>query len=122
MIYFDKLSLETWKKEGVNSLSVFFYKSGCAGTKIQVERGKNSLCNKEIVQDDITLYIKDDESALLENARITQAGSKWIFTSQNINTRCGCGSSFSLKSDSPLKDKVERLRIAMKQKQEGIHK
>ena len=49
---------------------------------------------------------------------ITWTGEKWILTSKNINTRCGCGSSFSIKSGDALQDKISQMKLAMKEKKE----
>lgn len=122
MITFDKKTLAQWHQDWVKELSVYFYKSGCAGTKIRVETTRISDCNKEIPQDELTIYVKDSEIELIDWGRITQAGNKWLFQNKNINSHCGCGSSFSLKSDNPLQDKIARMKLAMKLKKEWTHR
>ncbi|MBP9812483.1 hypothetical protein KBC86_03810 [Candidatus Gracilibacteria bacterium] len=122
MIHFDKKTLDQWKNDGIKNISLFFYESGCAGTKIQVETKKNPECDTEIIQDSLCFFVRRSEFELIDEGHITQVGKKWIFTSPNINTRCGCGSSFSLKSESPLLDKVAQMKLMMKQKREGIHR
>lgn len=72
MIHFDKTTRETWKKENVDNISIFFYESGCAGTKIQVEKGKNPLCEEKITQENLIIYVKKNELSALENGRITR--------------------------------------------------
>jgi Fe-S cluster assembly iron-binding protein IscA len=121
MIHFDKKTLEQWKKDGTQNISIFFYESGCAGTKIKVELEKIPSCNQEIIQGFLCISLKSNEFHLIDEWRITQVGKKWIFTSPKINTRCGCWSSFSLKSESPLQDKIAQMKLAMKQKRDGIH-
>lgn len=90
MIHFDKKTLEHWKKEGIQTVSLYFYESGCAGTKIGVETKKIADCETEVIQDALLIHMRKSEASLIENGRITQVGKKWIFTSPNINTRCGC--------------------------------
>jgi hypothetical protein len=42
--------------------------------------------------------------------------------SESINNHCGCGKSFSLKTGDVLTDKIQSMKLVMKQKREGIHK
>ena len=61
MIHFDKKTLEHWEKEGVQTISLFFYESGCAGTKIGVETQKLADCESEIKQDSLHIYMRRNE-------------------------------------------------------------
>lgn len=122
MIHFDKKTLEAWKNENIDTISLYFYESGCAGTKIGVETKKLPDCEIQVIQDAFHIYMRKSEVSLIENGHITQVGKKWIFTSPNINTRCGCGSSFSLKTNSAIQDKVARMKLAIQQKRDGVHK
>jgi hypothetical protein len=61
MIHFDKKTLEHWEKEGVQNISLFFYESGCAGTKIGVETQKLADCESEIKQDSLHIYMRRNE-------------------------------------------------------------
>ena len=42
----------------------------------------------------ISIYTKEQDRKILENAYITFTGEKWILKSDEILTRCGCGKSF----------------------------
>ncbi len=122
MIHFDKKTLSNWKEMDIKTISVYFYESGCAWTKIQVEIGKSPLCDREIFQEWLTFYVKNNEFHLIDEWKITHVWNKWIFQNSTINTRCWCWSSFSLKSESPLQDKIARMKLAMKEKKDWIHK
>ena len=118
---FDKATLEIWKKEGVKNVSCTFVEKGCAGTKIQVSTEILPSTEHTFTQDDILIYVRPEEASFFMRSTLTHVGSKWIVKSEDINTRCGCGSSFSLKSLNPIQDKIARMKLAIKQKKEGIH-
>jgi hypothetical protein len=74
-----------------------------------------------IEQEGIKISLMQSTLPYLDGSMITWTGKKWILTSEKINTRCGCGSSFSLKSGNAIQDKIAQMRLAIKEKKEGIH-
>ncbi len=78
--------------------------------------------DQEISIPPLSVWVNKNEESLFSEAFISWNGKKWILKSEAINTRCGCGSSFSVKSGNTLHDKIERTKLAIKQKKEGIHK
>ena len=121
MIRFDKNTENSWKERSIKNISIRITNTGCAGHKIQVEEWINPDIQNSIIQGDMNLYISVSDLNQLENSLLTWTGKKWILVSEKIHTRCGCGSSFSLKSGNPIQDKITQMKLAMKEKKEWIH-
>ena len=98
MIQFDPHTLASWKERHISHISIIVTDTGCAGHKIRIEEGVHIDTDSTLEQDGLTLSMKREYLASLDGSRITHTGKKWILTSSEVNTRCGCGSSFSLKS------------------------
>ncbi|MBP6981554.1 hypothetical protein KBB25_02160 [Candidatus Gracilibacteria bacterium] len=120
MQIFDQKTIQDWKERNIREISLSVINKGCAGQKILVTEERNQFFIEQGSQDGITLWIDSEYKKFFEGARITHVGTKWIVASNEVNTRCGCGSSFSLKK-SPLQDKIARTKLAIKEKKEGIH-
>ena len=71
--------------------------------------------------DGVTFHFFSEEKAFFENSRITRAKNKWILKNEHINTRCGCGSSFSRKTGNPIHDKIAQMKEKIRQKKELSH-
>lgn len=71
MITFDKKTLEQWHSDGIDSVSIYFSQSGCAGTKIKVETEQSPLCDYCIVENGLNIYVKKQELKDIEGGKIT---------------------------------------------------
>ena len=120
MILFQKKQIEYWKQEQINDISCVIIQSGCAGYKLSVTPGIHTQTDMILEQDGIYIHIESRYSKLYENARATEVQGKWILTSEQIGTRCGCGSSFSISTGNPIQDKISQLKLKMKKKKEGL--
>ena len=58
--------------------------------------------HKKIEDSHVTIHALPEDWEKLENSRITFANGKWIFTSDLVKRRCGCGSSFSFSDENTL--------------------
>ena len=121
MIIFDPLTLKDWKNRGVTDVSLSLLKAGCAWEKIQIEESKNPTMQEGEDTDGITFHFFSEERGFFQNSRITHVKNKWILTNENINTRCGCGSSFSRKTGNPMHDKIAQMKEKLRQKKEKTH-
>lgn len=121
MITFDSKSIASWKERQITAISCIITDSGCAGHKIQIKEERDPLLNYSFSIDSLRVYLRKEDEKLLEKSRITWTGKKWILTSDKINTRCGCGSSFSLKSGNAIQDKIAKIKLIIKEKNEGTH-
>lgn len=121
MIKFDPKTIASWKERNITAISCIVTNTGCAGHKIRIQEGRDALIDFSVGQDGMTLHISEKDWHTLDGSMITWTGKKWILTSNSVNTRCGCGSSFSLKTGNPLQDKVAQMKLAIKEKKEGIH-
>lgn len=114
MITFDKISLQKFRDQQVGEVFVRFVQKGCEGNKVEVLT--------EIPSSDAGLVWFDvpglriatlaNESEKLTGSRLTQVGAKWIFTSDKVAGRCGCGSSFRFAGD-PAKTPKEFVNISL---------
>lgn len=122
MIRFDPKTLTSWKERNIHDITIIITNTGCAWHKIKIEEWNTKPMDYTLKQDDLHISLMQKHLTLLEWSMITWTGEKWILTSKNINTRCGCGSSFSIKSGDALQDKISQMKLAMKEKKEWIHK
>jgi Fe-S cluster assembly iron-binding protein IscA len=121
MLRFDPKTLTSWKTRDITHVSCEVIDGGCAGQKLLITEDISELCDSTLFTDGITVHARRRDISYFEDAYITHVGNQWILSSEAVNTRCGCGKSFSLKSDNPIQDKIARMKLAMKQKKEGIH-
>lgn len=115
----DKNTIREFEESGIQEIQCSFIQSGCAGTKIRVtpisEESEKIWMIAHVIHENLICYFKPSEVQQFDGAIITKAQGKWIFTSSKINTRCSCGSSFSLKTGDKMKDAIRKFQ-AMKQK------
>ena len=69
----------------------------------------------------VSFHFFSEQKAFFENSRITRAKNKWILANERINTRCGCGSSFSRKTGNPIHDRIAQMKEKIRQKKEFSH-
>ena len=120
-IHFDSQILKKWKENNVKNISIAIIARWCAGNKIQITEWTIDG-NAVHIYESLSIHYEKKYESVLNGSRLTWTGKKWILTSLSIHARCGCGSSFSLKSGNPLQDKLTQIKLAMKQKRDGIHK
>ena len=119
---FDSRTISDWQTRGITDVSCFLIARGCAGEKVQVIEGiEADMDNSESNKHGITFHTRASESTFFQGIRITYVWQKWIVSWDNVNTHCGCGSSFSRKSGNPIQDKVARMKERMRQKKEKAH-
>ena len=120
MLTLDKKTVTEFESEGIHKLKVFFYEAGCSGTKINMET--DFEVDSEIEQLDseygFELYVPKTDKQYLENASITRvvkadhtgiAKTRYIFASDDVEDRCGCGTSFAFEKPAPVID-LEKLK------------
>jgi Fe-S cluster assembly iron-binding protein IscA len=135
MLTLDKKTIADFTKTWVKKLKVFFIDAGCSGTKIEMQT------EFEVTDDLIALplekgvpegggiiyYIPKTDREYLENAKITrvvvadhtgEAKARYIFASDEVEDRCGCGTSFAFEKPVPVVDleKLKLLRLNFKNK------
>ena len=120
MLQLDKKTVNEFETTWVKKLKVFFYEAWCSGTKINMET------EFEITQDieklgseyGFDLYVPKTDKEHLKDANITRvvvadhtgvAKSRYIFASDDIEDRCGCGTSFAFEKPVPKID-LEKLK------------
>jgi Fe-S cluster assembly iron-binding protein IscA len=114
MITLDKISLQKFREQGVREVFVHLIKKGCEGTKVEVltEIPTGEILETFTMDDGFTVSCPASESEKLDGSRITRSGEKWIFTSEKVTGRCGCGSSFRFAGD-PAKAPKEFAGISI---------
>lgn len=121
MLQLDKKTVSEFENSWVKKLKVFFIEAGCSGTKIdmQTEFEIDEKIEKLDTEYNFELYIPKTDTQYLENARITRVVRadhtgveqvRYIFASDDIEDRCGCGTSFAFEKPVPKID-LEKLRL-----------
>lgn len=113
MITLDKISIAKFRELGVREVFVHLIQKGCEGTKVEVlTELPTDMPLIRFESPELTVVCLESEVEKLENARLTQVGNKWIFTSKQVTGRCGCGSSFRFAGD-PAKTPKEFVNISL---------
>ncbi|MDD5376954.1 MAG: hypothetical protein PHH16_02445 [Candidatus Gracilibacteria bacterium] len=117
----DKNSIRSFSDTGIHSVFISFVQSGCAGTKvsIQTEFSETGLVSSPITRE-LTAFYREEEKEALEQGQITFAKGKWIFSSKKVQSRCGCGESFSFEKKLIDPKKLAKLQ-GIFGKKKGIH-
>lgn len=138
MLTLDKKTVSEFEASWVKKLKVFFIEAGCSGTKIDMQTDfeitddlieiphPNPLLTKERETSKaggrgFKIYIPKTDRQYLENAKITRvvvadhtgnAKTRYIFASEDVEDRCGCGTSFAFEKPAPKIDleKLKKLR------------
>ncbi len=124
MLNIDKNALKYFKEEKFEKIKIFFYNAWCSGTKV------NITDNFDITENLLKITLKIENHELLcffdkkdkekfQNCSITRiikADHNWkekisyIYSSENVKSRCWCWSSFSFWEDKEPKIKLESLK------------
>lgn len=119
MLKLDNKTIADLENKGVKNIKVFFYNAGCSGTKLNVE--ENCELTDELVQLEweycFEVYVEKKDADKFENVRVTRTITadhtgvekvRYIFSSDDVQQRCGCGSSFSFE-EKKLKLDLSKL-------------
>ena len=120
MLQLDQKFITELENSAVEKIKVFFYNAGCSGTKINIETDFELTDDVEELESSYAfkLYVPKRDKEHLENARITrtvkadhtgQEKVRFIFTSEEVEDRCGCGTSFAFEKKAP---KVDLAKLA----------
>ena len=98
---------------------MLFRSAGCSGIKVSVETEFELDETLELLESNFSqIYTPKTDLIHLQNGRITrtikadhtgQEKVRYIFTSEEIQDRCGCGTSFAFEKKKPKID-LEKLR------------
>lgn len=120
-LYIDKNVLELFKEE---NLKVFFYKSGCEWTKINIEPINDFEWLESINIDNKIIWLNSEEKNFLDNWKIVLQikkednwhgwKNKFLFVSKKITSRCWCSSSFSFENKLIDSNKLKLLKNVFK--------
>ncbi len=129
MLQLDKKTVSEFENAGVKQLKVFFYEAGCSGNKIDMLTDFEITDELEQIKSEylFDIYIPKTDKIHLENAKITrvvkadhtgQEQVRYIFTSEEVLDRCGCGTSFAFEKKQPKidLDKLRKMRENFKNK------
>lgn len=121
MLQLDAKTLQELESSWVTKLKVFFYEAWCSGTKINMET-EFDVDDTLVLLDTwyiFATYVPKTDQKYLENARITRVvkadhtgikKTRYIFASDDVEDRCGCGTSFAFEKPVPKVD-LEKLRL-----------
>lgn len=114
-----KLTAEIIEKN-IQKIFVHFYEAGCSWKKINIEFHDFNIADLVPLDSDydFQIYVKVEEQALLDAWTITRTQkadhtwnikTRYIFSSEKVQDRCGCGTSFAFEKKK-LKIDLEKLR------------
>lgn len=129
MLQLDKQTVTELETTWVEKIKVFFYEAGCSGTKIDMSSDFDITDDVEELDSgyQFKIYVPHADRKYLENARITKTVKadhtgkekiRYIFASDDVEDRCGCGTSFAFEKKAPKVDlqKLQKLRENFKTK------
>lgn len=120
MLQLDKKLVSELEEKWIEKVKVFFYESGCSGTKIDIAVAdfETQGLLKTDSEYGFDIYVESDEKAKFENCSITRVQkadhtgelkSRYIYSSEEVLDRCGCGTSFAFEKKKPKID-LEKLK------------
>lgn len=120
MLQLDPKTVNELQSTWIEKIKVFFIEAWCSGTKINIETEFELTTDLEKLESEYNfeVYVPKTDKKYLENARITktvkadhtgQEKIRYIFTSDDVEDRCGCGTSFAFEKPAPVID-LEKLR------------
>ena len=115
MLRLDPKTITQFEAEGIEKLKVFFYTAGCSGKKVDMTT--DFEVDESLIQIEscwkFDLYVETLDKEKLENARITKVVKadhtgkekiRYIYSSDDVLDRCGCGTSFGFEKKIPKID------------------
>jgi len=117
LIRLDKHTCAEFLAQWVTDVSVDIITAGCAGSKILVSPKTDT--DDRIGFDSyhgMRCWVLPEHVSKLDGAQIARAKGKYYLVSENIQSRCWCGTSFSFekKAISNNLAKIHRLQNALK--------
>lgn len=111
--------LETFPQD----IKVFFYQSGCEGTKINLTGDFEKQGLQSIRIGEKNIYFSAEDAVHLEEGKILlqapkldhegkPSPTKYLFVSPKVQGRCGCASSFSFEKKLIDSNKLKQLKKA----------
>lgn len=121
MLKLDKNTVNEYESSGIEKLKVFMYEAGCSGKKVNMETDFEPTDDLIKLDNEYSfdLYVPKEDKEHLEYASITRvvkadhtwvAKTRYIFTSEEVEDRCGCGTSFAFEKPVPKID-LEKLKL-----------
>lgn len=133
MLKIDKNFENYLIQNNIKKMKIFFFKAGCAGLKIGIDTENfeitNTLEHIATIQN-TKIFADKNNKKHLENAFIVRTVRadhtgvekiRYIYTTEKIKQRCGCGTSFSFEPKK-IKLNIENLKTfqnSFKQKSQG---
>ncbi len=129
-IKLDKHLISEIEEKWIKKIKVFFYDAGCSGKKVDIVFDDfetewlisiSSPLNGEGLGVSFQIYAEKEDAEHFEDCRITriqkadhtgEIKSRYIYTSDEVLDRCGCGTSFGFEKKKPTIDlnKLQNLK------------
>lgn len=119
-IKLDKNTVSLLDEKNTEKIKIFFYDSGCSWTKVDIS--EDFVVDKSLVEVEnnykFKIYLEKKDLNKFEDCNITKTVSsdhtgkekvRYIFSSNKVKNRCGCGSSFSFDKKEP-KFNLDKLK------------
>lgn len=120
MLQLDPKTISELEQSWTEKLKVFFYEAGCSGNKVDMTSEFELTDDLEKLEStyQFDIYVETKDKKNFENARITKVVKadhtgkekiRYIYTSDDVEDRCGCGTSFAFEKKKPKID-LEKLK------------
>lgn len=129
-IKLDKNTIKFFRNKWSKDILIHFYEAWCSGTKLDIT--DDFEINDSIIKlkflplpkgvpegRGIMIYVKKSDKEKLENSSITRVVKsdhtwkekvRYIYSSEKVVDRCGCGSSFNFSEKKKPKINLDKLR------------
>lgn len=115
LIKIDKYTCADFLSQWVADVNVDIISAGCAGSKISIT--PRTTHNTRIESDEhngIRCWVLPEFAQKLDGAQIAKAKGKYYLVSASIESRCGCGTSFSFEKKLIVdSEKIKKIKQAL---------
>lgn len=112
MLKLSQNIVDDLKSRKIEKIKIYFYGAWCSGTKVGIIESdfEKNVLEKLSLDYIFEVYIEKIDKNKFENAIITMVETtdhtwknktSYIYSSEEIKERCGCGSSFSFEKKNP---------------------
>lgn len=119
----DPYSHADFIAKNIYHINVDIITAGCAGSKISLTARGEESHDERVASEEfqwLFFWVLPEYSEKIDGAQIAKAKGKYFLVSKNIQSRCGCGTSFSFEKKTVSHDlaKIHRLKTALSKSDE----
>lgn len=120
MLKLSQNIINEFNERKVEKVKLYFYNAWCSGTKLDIIINEFEIIGliKLDLNYDFIVYVEEKDFSKFQNCMITKTEvvdhtwnkkTRYIYSSEIVKERCGCGSSFSFEKKLP-KVNLDKLK------------